>query len=861
MQTRRNVLRNGLLMAGAVGGQSLLPGVVERALAITPDPGTTFLDAEHVVILMQENRSFDHMFGTLRGVRGFNDRRTMRQSDGASVFFQRDEQGEATLPWHADLKTSKITWMGDTPHARSDHLDAWNGGAYSNWIAAKRTRRFPDVPVTMAYHTRDDLPFYYALADAFTVCDQNFAGSITETAPNRLFMWTGTVREQHETGALAYLKNGQTQPGNLAWTSFPERLERAGVSWKFYQNDSWCESPLSTADALWLGNDGDNTMERLAAVKPKFSPSYRQHTSNLLDGWNTSVSKRKAELVDHLATLAVGSAEWQDVKKWIDAYSAQEARLEQKREHGNASFASLAPFDQAMHSKVVTTNAGDPDFRKLDEASFIVNGQNETRQFPKGDVLHQLREDVRAGTLPMVSWLVAAANFSAHPGRPLYGAWYISEVMKILTEKPEMWKKTIFILTFDENDGLFDHVPPFVACDPLRPESGKTSQGLNPAPEYAYKEDERIQGTAEKDVRDGPIGLGFRVPMLVASPWSRGGWVNSQVCDHSSIIRFLEVFIGKKLGKDVTQTEISEWRRAISGDLTSCFQPAGPAPKDLPFLDRDEHLLQIEEARFKPLPNGFTALAAPLISERETHDALLAQHLWQEPGTKPSCPVPYELTANGEMSADGSIFQLALAAGNNIFGEQAAGAPFTVYLRGVREGSAAHNVGQLPNNLSVASYAVKAGDVLRDRIDLSRFSSDDFEIEVFGPNGFYRQFIGNRKQLAPTVQAVPAVREKGQRDAPLLLHLANPTGRPVKLKLKSRDYIPFEREVVLKRRGTDIIAVPVKSGEFWYDVELSSPDISGFKQRFAGRAETGIPTTSDPAMARTTMRHPEDAEA
>ena len=156
---------------------------------------------------------------------------------------------------------------------------------------------------------------------------------------------------------------------------------------------------------------------------------------------------------------------------------------------------------------------------------------------------------MRNGTLPMVSWLVAAANFSAHPGRPLYGAWYISEVMKILTEKPETWKKTIFIVTFAENDGLFDHVPPFVACDPLRPESGKTSEGLNPAPEYAYKEDERIQGTAEKDVRDGPIGLGFRVPMVIASPWSRGGWVNSQVCDHSSIIRLLEVFISKKLGK------------------------------------------------------------------------------------------------------------------------------------------------------------------------------------------------------------------------------------------------------------------------------------------------------------------------
>ena len=191
----------------------------------------------------------------------------------------------------------------------------------------------------------------------------------------------------------------------------------------------------------------------------------------------------------------------------------------------------------------------------------------------------------------------------------------------------------------------------------------------------------------------------------------------------------------------MTQSEISDWRRAVSGDLTSCFQPAGRTPGSPPFMDRDKHLLQIEEARFKPLPEGFKQLPPALVAERATHDALLAQHLWQEPGTRPACPLPYELSAHGEMSADGRYFLISLGAGNKIFGKRAAGAPFNVYLRDVRVGSAAHRVGNVRNNLSAASYAVKAGDVLQDKIDLARFRGDDFEIEVFGPNGFYRQFI------------------------------------------------------------------------------------------------------------------------
>src|SRR5690606_19599598 len=152
-------------------------------------------------------------------------------------------------------------------------------------------------------------------------------------------------------------------------------------------------------------------------------------------------------------------------------------------------------------------------------------------------LFHQFRQDVDTDNLPTVSWLVSPQNFSDHPSAPWYGAWYVSEILNILTKNPEVWKKTIFLLTYDENDGSFDHVPPFVAPDPLNPKTGKCSSSINTDVEYIRLEDEIQNGIDKKEARGGPIGLGFRVPLIVASPWSRGGYVCSQVFDHTSALK------------------------------------------------------------------------------------------------------------------------------------------------------------------------------------------------------------------------------------------------------------------------------------------------------------------------------------
>src|SRR5580698_10313228 len=201
MDTRRSFLKKTALLSGAIGVAQFLPESIQKALAINPEPGSTFLDAEHIVILMQENRSFDHTFGTLRGVRGFNDPRAIALPNKNKVWLQSSNVGETFSPFRLDIKDTRITWMGSLPHGRKSQMDARNNGKHDNWIEAKKSgeRGYDSMPLTMGYYTREDLPFYYALADAFTVCDQNFCSSLTATTPNRLHFWTGTIRaEQNE---------------------------------------------------------------------------------------------------------------------------------------------------------------------------------------------------------------------------------------------------------------------------------------------------------------------------------------------------------------------------------------------------------------------------------------------------------------------------------------------------------------------------------------------------------------------------------------------------------------------------------------------------------------------------------------
>lgn len=279
MESRRDFLKKASVFAGLSTAAHVIPSSLLKAMAIEPASGSTYKDAEHIVFLMQENRSFDHAFGTLKGVRGFNDPRAMTQANGNPIWFQSHKNGQTFTPFRLDIKNSKSTWMGSLPHSWGDMVAARNHGKMDNWLEAKRADGdYADMPLTMGYYDRKDIPFYYAMADAFTVCDQHFCSSLTGTSANRTFFFSGSIKEDpHDAKSLPHVYNSQIDYKNVGWKTFPERLEEAQVSWKVYQNELSLPVGFKDEEADWLANFTDNSLEFFKQYQVRFHPAHTDY--------------------------------------------------------------------------------------------------------------------------------------------------------------------------------------------------------------------------------------------------------------------------------------------------------------------------------------------------------------------------------------------------------------------------------------------------------------------------------------------------------------------------------------------------------------------------------------------------------
>jgi phospholipase C len=845
MESRRDFLKLASLLAAGGFGQQMLPAIA-RAAAIDPEQGSTYLDAEHVVILMQENRSFDHLYGTLRGVRGYNDPRAITQPSGNPVWLQASASGAIHPPFHFDIRNSNATWLGSLPHGWEDSNAARNGGRYDGWIPAKAATDpiRAHLPLTMGYYTREDLPFYYALADAFTVCDQNFSSSLTATEPNRLHMWTGTVRAEQSIQSFAYVRNDDMgYDKQLGWTTFPDRLERQGISWRIYQNELSLPSGLTDEEDKWLSNFDDNTIEYFSQFHVRFTPSYRRwlteterslvSTLEQLNGTLRNAELRNAETAKRIAEL---QRQLDDVRRELSTWT-------------DAAFAALPEHERNLHRKAFSTNEGDPNFRALTPLRFQQDGVERSMSIPKGDVLHQFRQDVQNGKLPAVSWIVAPEAFSDHPSSAWFGAWYVSEALNILTSDPEVWKKTIFILCYDENDGYFDHVPPFVPPQPGRADTGKVSAGIDPSVEYVSSE--QIEAMRQKEPewpgKPGPIGLGFRVPLVIASPWSRGGYACSQVFDHTSILQFLEVFLSHKQGQPIRETNISAWRRTVCGDLTSVFRPWNVKSSQLPApVRRDPFLISIQEAKVKPMPGGMEPL-----TQKEIEQVRISPHNSprlpeQENGIRPACALPYELTADGALAVDKSAFTIEFAAERRLFAERAAGAPFRVYTservrRGGPDTLADTSEGTFETGRSW-DYAVAAGDKIADHFPLRLFDSGTYHLHVYGPNGFFREFRGDARDPRLTVSLLST-----SQGALFKLVNRDPS-QSLTVTMDDLSYGDAARTVAIAAGGSSELALNLVPSFGWYDLRIRVAGAAHYEQRYAGKVETGRESFTDPSM-------------
>lgn len=776
---RREFLEKSSLLLAGLGTSSILHPSILKALTIEPAAASTFYDAEHVVILMQENRSFDHAFGALKGVRGFLDKRTFIKQDGHSVFFQKNDIGKYASPARLDLKNTKSTWMSSLPHSWSDQQKALNKGKYDQWLQAKASgnKEYKDIPLTLGYYNREDLPFYYQLADAFTIFDQYFCSSLTGTTPNRLFLWSGTIREQQNGKVKANVYNDNIdydKARQAKWKSFPEILEEQNVSWKIYQNEISLPKGMSGEQEAWLSNFTDNPIEWFSAFNVKFSKGYYQNIPNVIKYLKLEIEKKPSQ------------------KERLEALISE--LQEDLVQYHPDNYSKLSQKEKNLHEKAFTTNAGDPDYWNLEIGK---DDSGERLVVPKSDVLFQFRKDVEEKKLPLISWLVAPEHFSDHPGSPWYGAWYISEVLNILTQDPETWKKTIFIINYDENDGYFDHVLPF--APPINPNQPVDMNGKEGA-EYVNKTQEYMSSQQIKDSEriEGTVGLGYRVPMIIASPWTKGGFVNSEVSDHTSVLQFLEKFIKKKFNKDVTIDNISDWRRCVCGDLTSAFNSSSIKIPQMDYLDQKEYTKTINAAKNKPIPN----LKWHSESELSSHFLEI-----QERGTKPSNPLPYNYQVNLE---HGKI---------NMVNLKENGIPLLIYDRTQFDG----------DHLNF-SYALYSKQTLSHRID-----TDSYDYEVFGPNGFYRHFKGEKHiQLEVSLN-----NNISKNEVELIFRKSTKESVTVMLE----DLYENIRKKISLHQTEEKIVLPLTKNKGWYDLKLNSGENTW---QFSGRIETGKTSISDP---------------
>jgi phospholipase C len=241
------------VVAGRRGGK--LTGkqsrLIEAAASVRPTTNPTLNDIEHVVILMQENRSFDHYFGTLSGVRGFSDPNVLTQTVNGQTYPIWDQFGYQPgvgvdssgymQPFQLvnDPPTKNGETTNDITHSWGPQHQSWNNGALDSFMTAHLAADGDqNGPVTMGYFTDAALGFYYALANAFTICDGYFCSVLGPTDPNRIMSLSASIDPNGTGGGpvVETFSDRIAEYGKLNWPTMPEALLSAGVSWKVYND-------------------------------------------------------------------------------------------------------------------------------------------------------------------------------------------------------------------------------------------------------------------------------------------------------------------------------------------------------------------------------------------------------------------------------------------------------------------------------------------------------------------------------------------------------------------------------------------------------------------------------------------------
>jgi phospholipase C len=372
-------------------------------------------------------------------------------------------------------------------------------------------------------------------------------------------------------------------------------------------------------------------------------------------------------------------------------------------------------------------------------------------------------------------------------------------MLDILTENPDVFSKTLFIITFDENDGFFDHMPPITA--PVSPTSGISNVDTT---------NELFQGSTSYPISQypvGPYGMGIRVPMILVSPWSKGGWVNSQVFDHTSLIRLLETRFGDEY-PGITENNITAWRRAVAGDLTSAFNFKSPNDSKVQLPSTIAYQPPDDQRHPSYIPTPPTVQALPQ----------------QESGIRPARAVPYVCSVSGTVVPGQQEFQIQFA------NQGAVAAVYQVYTSG--------------GQFAPRTYTVAPDAKISDTWNYASLSLNEYNLLVFGPNGFYRVFKGSFGAVSANLQTQVAydINRKG-------IYLEVTNANSVLVPLRLFDYYTQQTTQLSVEANKSIKEFWSLERFFgWYDITIETDADPTFQARLVGHLETGEHSMTDPAL-------------
>ena len=681
-------------------------------------------DIEHVIIFMQENRAFDHYFGSMKGVRGFNDRNTQPMTSGLpNSFYQPVDQEDLSLymlPFHVDSHSTSAMCM-DAPQMNYEaDMRMWNNGKFDSWNTGR------DPGTGMSYFQREDLPYYYALYDNFAMADQYYQSTFTATNPNRMLFFTGS--------------NG-----------------------------------LSVSE-MNLDSDDDNNQGLMGGDDHGDVDDYTEkHNNCVLDNTEPRPGYNWTTIAEIFEEEQISWKVYQEIDNFDDNGFAWFANF-QKSRPGDAL------FDKGM--------------------------------MRMKSLVDELDKDMTEGTLPQVSYLIAPTHLSEHASHhPAAGEAYTSQILDVLRKHPDVYAKSVFILNYDEGGQYYDH-----HWSPTPPIDDVTGDGSGGQATMG------VVGEINTEVKTevpAPIGLGFRVPLLVVSPWTRGNIVVSETFDHTSVLQFLEIKF------NITCPNISPWRRSITGDLMSFFDFESPADFTWPELpDTTEYRKEAIEDCFLPYPEIPAAQTYPV----------------QEIGTRISRALDYTFEVHDYVVSSRLEIEISNKGKN--------GAAFSLF-----------DVLKLQTDVAVKQYAVEGGKSINESLPID----SEYHFILLGPNGFTREYVSSKKIAEHGTTLAFDVSTKS-----LLLTIENSNQDDLDFVLCNNAYFEYyavpSTIYTVPAAGSTVIAIDIASAGNWYDFVLnrgsSCGDTSINSRRFAGHMETGVDSISDPAMgfissAKNKMAHPE----